>query len=185
MTVCEGKEVTAHQQVQNLRRTSLVGYSRWEALTAPGQCYAGRLHSRMLLQNVSCRQVRPTPYTSCCWKNYLNCIDIRNLCFYRGLSCFCLSVCLSACLSLGRRWNSKKRREVDQTIWGCNFEVRHPRCVSNKSNYKVYAYIVRHNYVLDGMLFTICKAQPHVSAINVGYLQVVQWKLIDQIYMHL
>lgn len=42
------------------------------------------------------------------------------------------------------------------------------------SNYKVFAYIVRHNYVLDGMLFTICKAQVHVSAINVGHLQVVQ-----------
>jgi hypothetical protein len=26
------------------------------------------------------------------------------------------------------------------------FEVRHPRCVSTKSNYKVYAYIVKHNY---------------------------------------
>jgi len=28
---------------------------------------------------------------------------------------------------------------------GIYFEVRHPRCVSNKSNYKVYAYIVKHN----------------------------------------
>ena len=30
------------------------------------------------------------------------------------------------------------------------FEVRHPRCVSNKSNYKVYVYIVKHiyNYML-------------------------------------
>jgi uncharacterized protein YvpB len=33
------------------------------------------------------------------------------------------------------------------------------------------------------MLFTICKAQLHVSAINAGHLQVVQRKLIDQIYM--
>jgi len=41
------------------------------------------------------------------------------------------------------------------------------------SNYKVYAYIVRHNYVLGGMLFTICKAQLHVSSINVGHLRVV------------
>jgi hypothetical protein len=55
-----------------------------------------------------------------------------------------------------------------------NFEVHHPHCVSNKSNYKVYAYIVRHNYVLGGTLFTICKAQLHVLAINVGHLQVVQ-----------
>jgi hypothetical protein len=54
------------------------------------------------------------------------------------------------------------------------FEVRHPRCVSNKSNYKVYAYIVKHNYILGGMLFTICKAQLHVLATNVGHLQAVQ-----------
>jgi len=45
---------------------------------------------------------------------------------------------------------------------------------SNKSNYKVYVYIVKHNYILGGMLFTIRKAQLHVSATNVGHLQVVQ-----------
>ena len=44
------------------------------------------------------------------------------------------------------------------------FEVRHPRCVSNKSNCKVYAYIAKHNYVLGGMLFTIRKAQLRASA---------------------
>jgi len=49
----------------------------------------------------------------------------------------------------------------------------------------VYAYIVRYSYVLGGMLFNISKAQLHVLAINVGHLQAVQWKLIDQIYMHL
>ena len=53
-------------------------------------------------------------------------------------------------------------------------EVRHPRCVSNKSNYKLYVYIVKHNYILGGMLFTTRKAQLHVSALNVGHLQVVQ-----------
>ena len=31
--------------------------------------------------------------------------------------------------------------------------------MSNKSNCNVYAYIVKHNYVLGGMLFTISKAQ--------------------------
>jgi hypothetical protein len=41
-------------------------------------------------------------------------------------------------------------------------------------NYKVYAYIVKHNYILGGMLFTIYKAQLHVSATNVGNLQVVK-----------
>ena len=45
--------------------------------------------------------------------------------------------------------------------------------------------ISSHNYALGGMLFTICKAQLHVSAINVSHLQVVQCKLIDHIYMHL
>ena len=44
------------------------------------------------------------------------------------------------------------------------FEVRHTRCVSNKSNYKVYVYIVNHSYILGGMLFTIHKEQLHVSA---------------------
>jgi len=39
--------------------------------------------------------------------------------------------------------------------------------VSNKSDYTVYAYIVKHNYVLGGMLITICKAQLHVSGTNV------------------
>jgi len=27
------------------------------------------------------------------------------------------------------------------------FKVGHPRCVSNKSNYKIYAFIVKHNCV--------------------------------------
>jgi hypothetical protein len=43
-----------------------------------------------------------------------------------------------------------------------------------KSNCKVYAYIVKHNYVLGGILFTIRKAQLHVSATNFGHHQVVQ-----------
>jgi len=43
--------------------------------------------------------------------------------------------------------------------------------VSNKFNYKAYAYIVKNNYVLGGMVFTICKTQLHVSATNVGHLQ--------------
>jgi hypothetical protein len=41
-------------------------------------------------------------------------------------------------------------------------------------HYKVYTYIVKHDYILGGMLFTICKAQLHVSATNVGHLQIVQ-----------
>jgi hypothetical protein len=57
--------------------------------------------------------------------------------------------------------------------------VLHPRCVPTNSNYKVYSYIAKHNYIWGGMLFTICKAQLHVSSTNVGHLQVVQWKLIN------
>jgi len=34
--------------------------------------------------------------------------------------------------------------------------------------------MVKHNYVLGGMIFTICKAQLHVSATNVGHLQDIQ-----------
>ena len=32
------------------------------------------------------------------------------------------------------------------------FEVRHPRCVSNKSNVMCTQYVVKHNVILDGML---------------------------------
>jgi hypothetical protein len=42
-------------------------------------------------------------------------------------------------------------------IYFWNFKVRHLRCVSNKSNYKVYAYIVQHNYVLGGSYFLFVK----------------------------
>ena len=45
----------------------------------------------------------------------------------------------------------------------------------------VYMYIVKHNYILDGM-FTNTKAQLHVSAINVGHLQVAHEKLINKLY---
>ena len=44
----------------------------------------------------------------------------------------------------------------------------------NVSSCEVYAYIVIHNYILGGMLFTICKAQLRVSATNAGHLQIVE-----------
>jgi len=50
------------------------------------------------------------------------------------------------------------------------FSTYFRRIFKHQSNYKLYVYIVRHNYVLGGMLFTICKAKLHVSAINVGHL---------------
>ena len=42
------------------------------------------------------------------------------------------------------------------------------------SDYKVYVYIVKQNYILGGILFIIRKAQLHVSALNVDHLQVVR-----------
>jgi len=45
----------------------------------------------------------------------------------------------------------------------------------------VYMYIVKHNYIL-GSMFTNSKVQIHVSAINVGHLQVVHEDLINKLY---
>jgi hypothetical protein len=45
----------------------------------------------------------------------------------------------------------------------------------------VYMYIVKHNSILGG-IFTNTKAQLHVSAINVGHLQAVHEKLINELY---
>jgi hypothetical protein len=39
------------------------------------------------------------------------------------------------------------QRDQQMRTLHSNFEVRHPRCVSTKSNYKVYAYIFQHNYI--------------------------------------
>ena len=47
----------------------------------------------------------------------------------------------------------------------------------------VCMYMVKHNYILGGM-FTNTKAQLHVSAINVGHLQVVHEKLINKLHQH-
>jgi len=43
---------------------------------------------------------------------------------------------------------------------------------TGESNYKVYVCIIKHNYRLGGMLFTICKAQLHVLAANVVVLYI-------------
>ena len=42
-------------------------------------------------------------------------------------------------------------------------------------------YNVKHSYIL-GSMFTNTKAQLHVSAINVGHLQVVHEELINKLY---
>jgi len=45
----------------------------------------------------------------------------------------------------------------------------------------MYVYRHKHNYILCST-FTITKAQLHVSAINVGRLQVVHEELINKLY---
>ena len=39
-----------------------------------------------------------------------------------------------------------------QPLTTYNFEVRHPRCVSNKSNVMCIQYVVKHNLMLDVMV---------------------------------
>ena len=48
--------------------------------------------------------------------------------------------------------SQRKRGTLNFLCSLLNFEVRHPRCVSNKSNCNVYVYIVKHNFVIDGIL---------------------------------
>jgi len=50
----------------------------------------------------------------------------------------------------------------------------------NKLN-GIYVYRQKHNYIL-GYMFTNTKAQLHVSAFNVGHLQVVHEELINKLY---
>ena len=47
----------------------------------------------------------------------------------------------------------------------------------------IYVYRHRHNYI-PCSTFTIAKVQLHVSAINVGHLQVVHEELIIKLYQH-
>jgi hypothetical protein len=74
--------------------------------------------------------------------------------YERARVCVCVCVC-----EIQRDIRCKSNSLHLQLSRWKSSEVRHPRCVWNISNYKVYAYIVRHNYVLGGMLFTICKPQ--------------------------
>ena len=46
-----------------------------------------------------------------------------------------------------------------------------------------YVYRHKHNYIPYNT-FTITKVQLHVSAINVGHLQVVHEELINKLYQH-
>ena len=66
-----------------------------------------------------------------------------------------------------------------------DLEVRHPRCVVEQQEQVngTYVYRHKHNYIPYSM-FTITKVQLHVSAINVGHLQVVHEALNDKLYLH-
>jgi len=52
----------------------------------------------------------------------------------------------------------------------------------NKLN-GTYVYCHKHNYI-PYSTFTITKVQLHVSAINVGHLQVVHEALNDKLHLH-
>ena len=52
----------------------------------------------------------------------------------------------------------------------------------NKLN-GTYVYRHKHNYI-PCSTFTITKVQLHVSAINIGHLQVVHEELINKLYQH-
>ena len=55
---------------------------------------------------------------------------------------------------------------------------------SNKNTLNdTYVYRHKHNYI-PYSTFTITKVQLHVSAINVGHLQVVHEVLNDKLYLH-
>jgi hypothetical protein len=78
----------------------------------------------------------------------------------------------------------KQQKKLWRTVleWkGGPLKIRHGFFVDDER----HMYIVKPNYILGGMLFTMCQAQLHVSATNIGHLQVVQRKLINQIYTHL
>jgi len=63
------------------------------------------------------------------------------------------------------------------------------RCVitvvlsNNKNKLMVHMYIVKKDCI-PYSTFTITKVQLHVSAINVGHLQVVHEVLNDKLYLH-
>ena len=60
-----------------------------------------------------------------------------------------------------------------------------PVVLSNNKNKLngTYVYRHKHNYI-PYSTFTITKVQLHVSAINVGHLQVVHEELINKLYQH-
>ena len=64
--------------------------------------------------------------------------------------------------------------------------MRHPRCVVELQEQFIGTYICsqKRNYI-PYSTFTITKVQLHVSAINVGHLQVVHEALNDKLYLRM
>jgi len=57
--------------------------------------------------------------------------------------------------------------------------------LSNDSNKLNGTYVYRHKHIyISCSTFTITEVQLHVSAINVGHLQVVHEALTDKLYLH-
>ena len=69
-------------------------------------------------------------------------------------------------------------------LW--HLEVRHPRCVVEKQEQVIGTYVCsqKHNYI-PYITFATTTVQLHVSAINVGHLQVVHEAPYDKLYLHL
>jgi len=68
--------------------------------------------------------------------------------------------------------------------------LKHSNCLFSKRDLHnknklngTYVYRHKHNYILCSM-FTITKVQLHVSAINVGHIQVVHEELVNRLYQH-
>ena len=57
------------------------------------------------------------------------------------------------------------------------------RVITQEQVNGTYVYSQKHNYI-PYSTFTITKVQLHVSAINVGHLQVVHETLNDKLYLH-
>ena len=68
---------------------------------------------------------------------------------------------------------------------GRRTSLLHENLTSNNKNKLngTYVYRHKHNYI-PYSTFTITKVQLHVSAINVGHLQVVHKALNDKLYLH-
>ena len=63
-------------------------------------------------------------------------------------------------------WPSSGNTQYGRKTWGEIISNEYYNFLQSKSNYKVYVYIVKHNSILGGMLFTIRRAQLHVSGLK-------------------